>query len=555
MVTFARPFFLAICVVVAPPTRASSSAQQEHTEHAHYKDDIGQIHSELRLLASTRANFMGTAASQFVDSNTSPCPSNILEAFFQLYLKRMPTRAEVASASTPYGYVKIGKYVMDKFMATTYPSIVDGSALKNKVFALIGASSGWGFTASVLLAQYGATVHSCARTAAVFEGSKSTSMASYADYEADLARTDAYFEKHKTVDGYVQKYYPMYSGLLEVPSHVYDKIHFSECDVRNASSMVRFFRSVEHAHPSHQLDGVFFIASTYGSVNGVPRGTVITQESSLGLKSWTAPGPISSEKVVAATRNRSAPQILESPLLTMTTGETNAIDALIQVYGLAKARSVRFVLTGSFTSTSTGENFVAHASPFWGEYVGSRKVTMIRYESWINGKFNMSLIMPGGALTPLNGPVWGQFLPKQTAYTPFMSRLPVVVRGRGYNFVESARMYQKIINSYAGWNHAIPLPDVSTATMVPIIAATSRDYVGMRQVYIVHNLRAMGNTRTYDSVQPGGVGATDAWMHKIGSCAILDATATDDVESVMQADYGKFGPGPLYIHQGGAPSL
>jgi len=512
--------------------------------------DIAHVASDLSVLSATRANFMGSAASEFVDSNTSPCPSNILEAFFQLYLKRMPTRAEVASASSPFGYVKIGKAVSNEFMATTYPSIVDGSALKNKVFALIGASSGWGFTAAVLLAQYGATVYSCARTAAVFEGSKATSMASYKDYEAELARTQTYFNSHKTVNGYVQRYYPMYSGLLEVDPKVYANIHFSQCDVRDTSSLTTFFRSVK-AHASHHLDGVFLIASTYGSVNGVPRGTAITQQSPAGLESWTVPAPMSIERVIDNTRNRSAPQVLESPLLTMTTGETNAIEALTQVYGLAKARSVRFVLTGSFTSTSIGENFVAHASPLWGQYVASRKVTMIRYESWINAGFNMSIIMPGGALTPLNGPVWGQFLPGQTAYTPFMSRLPVAVPG-GYNFVESSRMYQRIFNSSAGWNHGFPFPDVSTATMVPIMAATKRDHVGMRQMYMV-NLLASGNVRTSNSVQPGGVAATDAWMHKIGTCATLDATATADIEAVMQAEYGKFGPGPLYLHQAGAP--
>ena len=276
--------------------------------------DIAHVASDLSVLSATRANFMGSAASEFVDSNTSPCPSNILEAFFQLYLKRMPTRAEVASASSPFGYVKIGKAVSNEFMATTYPSIVDGSALKNKVFALIGASSGWGFTAAVLLAQYGATVYSCARTAAVFEGSKATSMASYKDHEAELARTQAYFNTHKTVNGYVQKYYPMYSGLLEVDPKVYANIHFSQCDVRDASSLTTFFRSVK-AHASYHLDGVFFIASTYGSVNGVPRGTVLTQQTPAGLASWTVPAQMSVERVIDNTRNRSAPQVLELSLI------------------------------------------------------------------------------------------------------------------------------------------------------------------------------------------------------------------------------------------------
>jgi hypothetical protein len=166
---------------------------------------FSDVTSQLGTLTATRANYMGSAASQFVDSNVSPCPSTALEALFQTYLKRMPTSPEVASASTPYGYIKVAEPMINEFMMTNYPSIVDGTALGGKVFAMVGGSSGWGFTASVLLAKYGATVYSCSRTASVFDGSKAAAMASYDDYDSDLAAGAAYYAAHGTMKGYVQK--------------------------------------------------------------------------------------------------------------------------------------------------------------------------------------------------------------------------------------------------------------------------------------------------------------------------------------------------------------
>ena len=517
--------------------------------------DLGTLTSKLDTLSATRANFMGTAASQFVDSNTQPCPSNVLEALFQIYLKRMPTDDEVRRANSSYGYVRISEDVANAFMAKNYPSIVDGKALAGKVFAIIGGSSGWAFTASILLVKYGAkAVYSCARTAAVFEGSKKAAVGSYDEYEADLAKTDAYFSKHGTVSGYTQKYFPMYSGIMGVDPAVFDKIHFSECDVRIASSMTSFFEGVKEK-AAGQLDAVFFVASTYGSVNGVPRGTVIEQVSTVGPQSWTAPVSRSDQEVIASAPDRSAPQIDESPYLTMTWGEKNAIDALISSYGLERAKRTRFVFTGSFTSTSAGENYIAHAtSPLWSEYVGSKKITMMRYISFPSSGFDVAIIMPGGALTPLNGPVLGQFLHNSSAYSPFVSRMPTVLPGgKGYDFVESGRMYQKVFGSVEGWNNGMPFPEVTTATMVPIVAASSAQGLGVRQLYLT-NLLATGFERTYDVEQPGGVGATEAWTRKIGTCAVLDAGATADVEATMQAEFNIFGPGPLCLHHEGGPS-
>jgi len=513
---------------------------------------FSDVTSQLGTLTATRANYMGTAASQFVDSNASPCPSTPLQALFQTYLKRMPTSAEVASASTSYGYIKVAEPMINEFMTTNYPSIVDGTALGGKVFAMVGGSSGLGFTASVLLAKYGATVYSCSRTASVFEASKAAAMASYDNYESDLAASAAYYAAHGTMKGHVQKYFPMYGGLMNVSSGVLDKIHFSVCDARSKSSILDFFGRVNTAE-SGKLDGVFFVAGTYGAVNGLPKGAVVSQVASVGPQSWTARGAQSLEEVMNRAPNRSVPQIEESPFMTITIGEMNTMESIIETYGLTKAKSTRITITGSVSGTSLGNLMVALSTPnshYWAEYLGARKNTMIRYESWLNAGFDIRTVLPGSTLSPLNGPVYGQYIGNHTALSPFVSRMPTTVTG-GYDFVESARIYQNFTTIV--WNvfGVIAYPEVTTAAMIPIAAASSKTGLGLKQ-FFVGKLDTPAQPTTYRSVQPGGVAASAAWKHKIGACAILDASATADVEAVMQAEWNIFGPGPLCLMQGGS---
>jgi len=513
--------------------------------------DLSFLSSKLDRMHLERANDMGTVASQFVDLNR-PCVSNPLEGLFQIYLKRMPTDDEVRRANSSYGYVRISEDVANAFMAKNYPSIVDGTALAGKVFAIVGGSSGWGFTASILLAKYGAkAVYSCARTAAVFEGNKKAAVGSYDEYEADLAKTDAYFSKHRTLSGYTQKYFPMYSGIMGVDPAIFDKIYFSECDVRIASSMVSFFERVKEK-AAGQLDAVFFVAGTLGSANLMPRDSVVNLSISVGPQMWTVGGSRTVEQVIALAPNRSSPQIEESPLITQMWGEKNSIDGVVAAYGFEKAQTTRFVFGGSFASTSYGINFAVYTYPLWHEFVSSKQSTMIRYASWLQAGFNIGIIMPGFVLTQNIASVCSVSIENQTAFSPFINRMPTVVN-KGYNFIESARIYQQMVQPAWYYFGTVGYADVIVATIVPIAASSSKRGFGIKQVF-TSNVNYEPPIRSYSGVQSGGLGMTDAWIQKIGSCASPSAKATEDIETTILTEFNIFGPGPLCLHHQGGPS-
>ena len=121
--------------------------------------------------------------------------------------------------------------------------------LEGKVYACVGCSSGVAFQTAILLAQRGAVVHACARTASVFDATKASALKS------------AYMDPMP---------WPGYEGQVGVDASVFDRIHFRECDVRIGSkawaqsarfgidpnrSMEAFYDSIG-ATGSGRLDGV-----------------------------------------------------------------------------------------------------------------------------------------------------------------------------------------------------------------------------------------------------------------------------------------------------------
>ena len=499
--------------------------------------DITDLERKVSLLSGSTANTLGTHTSRFVDMNTKQCPQTLLQGMFQTYLKREPTAQETAHAKSPIGLQKVAPQMMEEFMQTNYPDI----NLTSKVFAIVGASSGWGFTGAILLARYGARVHTCARTASVFEGGKSTAQATYEEYEAYIASSQTYFEAHGNLYGYVHNYYPMYSGLLNVSSATFDNIVFTECDTREPSSMNAFYQRIYDSENGN-LDGVFQNPGLWGMANGFPHGSTFSVNASVN---YTTGHYQTHAQIVQSAPNRGVGVAMESMETTERYGQMVSMDALISVYGMSKAKQTRFTLATSVLARSFGDMASAIYGFSLGDYISIKQASHIRNTIWARAGYNTAVIMPNGLGNSLNGMIASDF-GVNTTYNILDSRLPTGTAG-SYAHKESARVYELLMQNAWSVYGVTFLPEITLSVAIPIIASSSSGPgLGVRQIQ-------QGNiayTTSAYVTPPHQPFMSTAWKNKVGTCHLLDSSSSLETDGLVAAEHNMYGPGPEIVLQG-----
>ena len=202
------------------------------------------------------------------------------------YMRDIPTADDVRKHVTSDGTEFVGPGVL-----TIQSSLYDGFSrllglhslsMTGEITVLTGISSGIGFALAVEIASRGGQVYGCARSREVYASQQKCAMSDgRALYETAVATASGHVEDEwrNLPNGchmLPQEYDPLYAGRVGVHADVFDRIHFTEVDVRDMDQVEEWIQKIRSTIGNGRVDHVYLGAKTQRPNDGAVRSAFDT---------------------------------------------------------------------------------------------------------------------------------------------------------------------------------------------------------------------------------------------------------------------------------------